>query len=752
MLDELKRSFTVERLVALAGMEGLESQGERIQCPARCSEDPRGATVDASENGAVWCCQRCRKGGSAVDLVMATRNMDLAQAAEVLDLLSPGVVAAPKRPVVERNAEDLWESFAEGDAAGMAYLRGRGLEPGALVRFNVGRSSDKWLNAKAGEGYRVALALRDKTGRIRQIQMRAIRPEIEPRQRCLPGGFPEKVAFGDPVAAAAAPEVHLTEGMADTIAVAMAGVVVLGAPGVDQVRHLMGLVGEPAGRTFVLHPQIDEPNPRRKGVTSEEAFGALREQLEERGATVHWHGTPAGVKDPADWLKRDGPLFLARVRGEVSRIQTTPEGNTFTVLDGGAAVAVAPEPATGRGPLKRTYGHLVNILRDPKIRGLVMGEGELEFNSMLLMPTFRREPLEEHHLSELREQVEVKLRRPGATRLTFSPADVAAAVLQVAHEKSYHPVRDYLRGLRWDGSKRLDSVAQGILHAEPTALNRTLVRKWILGAAARALYPGVKMDTVLIVVGPQEAGKSAFFKVLADGDQRERLHSWFSDTIIDLSQKDALLLLHRVWIYEWGELEVMQRARDVGAVKAFVTSQSDFFRRPYERTIKSNPRPSVLGGSANVTDFLTDPSGNRRYWPLKTSLPVDIPLLESQRDQLWAEAAQEVMAWNAAGRPFPAPWMLVAEREDLREIHELYMRPDAWEDGMVGWLTSNPGPVTISRILGEVIQKPAGQWTRADEMRVAAILKRQGYERRRSNIQGERVYQWYKGAEEEVPF
>ncbi|MFN7131954.1 MAG: ABC transporter substrate-binding protein [Myxococcales bacterium] len=219
--SELKRRYDKGRLRAVAEREGLKlSRDGRIQCPARCSDDPRGASVSDTANGGVWQCKRCGKGGSVIDLVMASKGLELRAAIEQLGAVpTPAPTAHVQRPPVDGSA--FWPKLAAQDPSGGSYLQGRGLGPAAaLVRFNTGRTGDPWLDEKAGRGYRVAVPMRDVHGNVATFQLRSIRPDVQPKfsKLSLPGPQRKDVAFGHPELARSAPRVYLAEGMADTLA------------------------------------------------------------------------------------------------------------------------------------------------------------------------------------------------------------------------------------------------------------------------------------------------------------------------------------------------------------------------------------------------------------------------------------------------------------------------------------------------------------------------------------------------------
>ncbi|MGC4114488.1 MAG: toprim domain-containing protein [Myxococcales bacterium] len=215
-----------------------------------------------------------------------------------------------QRPVKKRlpfmNGAVLWEKLAEHDEAGEAYLRSRKLDGAlalGLVRFNVpsraiANDTDRWLSKRAEEGYRVAVAQRDATGKVRDFQMRAVGP-ADPSKLSLCGSpRPACVAFGRPDLAAKGGSIFIAEGMADTLSLCVAGGVAIGAGGTGRLKQLAELV--PEGAEAVLCVQND------KEQQSARAFLHLAAALEARGVRILWLTTPPPHKDPADWLKAIG--------------------------------------------------------------------------------------------------------------------------------------------------------------------------------------------------------------------------------------------------------------------------------------------------------------------------------------------------------------------------------------------------------------------------------------------------------------
>ena len=207
------------------------------------------------------------------------------------------------------------------------------------------------------------------------------------------------------------------------------------------------------------------------------------------------------------------------------------------------------------------------------------------------------------------------------------------ALQEVTQDNKFHPVREYLKGITWDGECRLDTLFIDYIGAEDTEYIRAVTRKWMCGAIARVMEPGVKFDTAIVLYGSQGLGKSLILERLGC--------KWFNNSLVDIKTKDALEQIQGSWIVELAELAPTYK-NDNEIVKAFISRTSDRFRSPYGRRTEEYPRQCVFAGSTNNLMFLKDRTGNRRFWPItgdkdrKTKNAWD--LSKDEIDQLWVEA------------------------------------------------------------------------------------------------------------------
>lgn len=216
----------------------------------------------------------------------------------------------------------------------------------------------------------------------------------------------------------------------------------------------------------------------------------------------------------------------------------------------------------------------------------------------------------------------------------WSPAKFRDALLAVAAERAYHPVREYLDSLPgWDNVHRLDTLLVDYLGAEDTSYTRAVTRKTLCAAVTRIYEPGTKFDCTLVLNGPQGIGKSTLLSRLGG--------RWFSDslTISDMRDKTAAEKLQGYWLLELGELAGIKKI-DVETVKSFISRTDDKYRASYGFNVESHLRQCIFVGSTNCeSGFLRDITGNRRFWPVRVDgrcekKPWDL----KDVDQVWAEA------------------------------------------------------------------------------------------------------------------
>jgi len=254
--------------------------------------------------------------------------------------------------------------------------------------------------------------------------------------------------------------------------------------------------------------------------------------------------------------------------------------------------------------------------------------------------------------------------------LNYNPkaSDIIDSVYAYAYDVGYHPIRQWLMGLKWDGVHRIDRLLPYYAGSADTLYTRAVGACTIIGAVARIMDPGCKFDNMLILEGPQGAGKSTFCKILGGA-----YHSEVNLTMVKSKMADLADILSSTWIAEAAEMT--HKTDEIHElIKQFLSCTHDKVRRAYRRDAEVLPRQSIIIGTTNFTaDYLGDQTGNRRYWPVTVGV-MRLSELARDRDQLFAEA---LYAWEAG-----APTYLVNPmvREEAMIAQQARTDYEPWAD------------------------------------------------------------------------
>lgn len=247
-----------------------------------------------------------------------------------------------------------------------------------------------------------------------------------------------------------------------------------------------------------------------------------------------------------------------------------------------------------------------------------------------------------------------------------SRQDFADALKNVSMRNKFHPVRELLDSLTWDGKEHIRSLLPEYLGAEDSDYTYQVMRLWMLGAVSRVYKPGSKFDYTIILQGSQGIGKSTFLKLMALDD------SWFNDSLDSLDSDKAVQSLTGSWIIELAELKSLARtAGGVESVKRFLTATQDKYRIPYERRADTFYRQCVFAGTTNKDDFLQDETGNRRFLIIHTGVTkpfksLFIPEAMDDIKQAWAEA---VHIWKNEDPQLILPENCMQQAKELQEAN-----------------------------------------------------------------------------------
>jgi predicted P-loop ATPase len=281
------------------------------------------------------------------------------------------------------------------------------------------------------------------------------------------------------------------------------------------------------------------------------------------------------------------------------------------------------------------------------------------------------------------------------------------AVEQRAQECAFHPIRDYLDKLQWDGVGRLDYWLTTYLGVEPSSYAAGIGRMFLIAMVARVFQPGCKADYMLVLEGEQGAGKSRACRMIA-GD-------WFSDDLPDLHSKDARQHLRGKWLIEVAELAAF-RGKASETLKAFVTRSVERFRPSYGRHEVIESRQCLFVGTTNLEGYLSDETGARRFWPIRVGR-IDINGLEAARDQLFAEA---VAAFGRGEAWWPDAYF---ERVHITPQQEARQDIDVWEEPISEYLKGRPRVTVLEVARNALLIDANSKVGRSEQNRITRILK-----------------------------
>ena len=384
-------------------------------------------------------------------------------------------------------------------------------------------------------------------------------------------------------------------------------------------------------------------------------------------------------------------------------------------------------------PLPTLHNAMVAMRGDPRLANLVRFN-DMDRTAVLMRqipntphdPSIPR-PVKDADVLAIQEEIQlIGLRR-------IAKATVQDAIQLRAEQDRYHPVREYLSGLKWDGKPRVDTWLSYYLgvEAEPGTPDEEAVRKrqyaskigrlFLIALIARQFQPGCKADYMLILEGPQGAMKSSACRALAG--------EWFSDNLPDLSRGDAVRLsmhLRGKWLIEIAEMSSFNAAES-HTLKEFLTQTEERYTPKYGRNEVQEPRQCLFIGSTNEEAYLRDATGARRFWPVKVGT-IDIEGLTADRDQLLAEAVE---LFRAGEKWWPDREF---EQEVITVEQEARYLADPWEGVISDWLNKEViyRCNTNNVLMGALNVLPANLKV-SDQKRVADILRRLKWRKGKSN-------------------
>lgn len=434
-----------------------------------------------------------------------------------------------------------------------------------------------------------------------------------------------------------------------------------------------------------------------------------------------------------------------RKRQEETKREATKESRKNAKNEAEKVDAPSETDEEWEGLLSRKKGVVANNVRNWMI--ILENDkrlGEIKYNSLGQCvevwgsPSWARgerdgSPIKDNHLTELSAQI------GSLYRVCPTKALLLESVNAIAHRNAYDPVLTYLEALKWDGKPRLDTWLVDYCKTTSDEESARLTGAWwMMSAVNRVMNPGCQADYSIILEGGQGGGKSSAVLALCPNPD------WFLAFDYDPSSKEALEALQGKWLVELAELAVLSRGRDMRQIKSFITRRCDKYRTAYATISEDRPRRCVFFGTVNpegAGDYLSDPTGNRRWWPALVTSRVDVAAIKRDRDQLWAEAVVRVKAGERCYPEKPEEFAILNAALSLRTSENKWIIPiRTWlERDAIDELGKPIERVTSYQILINCLGFSTERIKKADEMDVGIALRALGWTPSRST-KGEREW------------
>lgn len=316
----------------------------------------------------------------------------------------------------------------------------------------------------------------------------------------------------------------------------------------------------------------------------------------------------------------------------------------------------------------------------------------------------------EHDELNLLCELQSKWHMPALSKYTMR-----SAIRRVAFANIRNELRDWLESFQWDGVERIGEFFINAYGCDDNEYNRIISKNWMIGLVARGMKPGCKFDEMLVLEGKQGTYKSTSLRALAG--------KYFAESNAALDNKDFMQELAGTWIVEFDELDQFRKAEST-LIKKKLSQQSDRYRPPYAEKPIDVPRTCVFVGTTNSTEWLTDTTGNRRFWPISVR-KADLDYINENREQLFAEA---VALFKSGIQWHEVPKQTIAEQEMRRE-------QDPWEEIIGAALkdenkmmyNSSMGEITASRIASHILGIRTEMYDNRSARRIGRCMRVLGY-------------------------
>lgn len=302
------------------------------------------------------------------------------------------------------------------------------------------------------------------------------------------------------------------------------------------------------------------------------------------------------------------------------------------------------------------------------------------------------------------------------------------------HRNPFHPVRQYLDALKWDGTPRIHNWLTTYAKAADNDYTKAVGKIVLVAAVRRIRKPGCKFDEMLILESPQGLNKSSFLNTLAVEDD------WFTDDLpLTSESKEVIEKTAGKWIIEAAELSGMKKG-DVETLKSFLSRKTETARLSYERVTTERARHFIVVGTTNAQYYLKDTTGNRRFWPVRVE-GFDMDQLEKDRDQLWAEASQREKDGESI-RLDPSLYGMAGIAQGKRQVD------DPWEHVIEDVVGEMNGKLSTEDIW-QLLKVDVNRRTQNENGRLGEVMRTLGFERKKARINGKIQWTYQRGSDQE---
>jgi putative DNA primase/helicase len=296
----------------------------------------------------------------------------------------------------------------------------------------------------------------------------------------------------------------------------------------------------------------------------------------------------------------------------------------------------------------------------------------------------------------------------------FNLGLVSEAIGHAARINSQNSLTDYLSGLQWDGTARLDEWLSDSLGVERSPYSIAVANNWPISMVARAFNPGTQADHMPVLEGKMGRGKSSFLSILGG--------EWYDAITTAIGDKDFVQALQGVWLVEIPDMAGFGR-REHSLIISTITIRKDRYRASYGRYVEDHQRGCILSATSETDDYLAVGNGRRRFWPLRCQ-SIDLDVLHAQRDQIFAEA---VMKYRAGEKWFQMP-------EGTEDEQTARIEPDLWAERALNYAAhliesfgASTQQITSELILKEAIEMPMKDQGQKEKNRIAQIMRTEGW-------------------------